>query len=87
MFLSALAALDLVVFASGLDSTAVSGAVDPQATYTAEQYLVVGNIIALDSEVIAATLDFAALLRYSVGQSGCSDLIGIGCFKLLRRQL
>ena len=45
MFWSALAALYLVAFASDLDSTAVSGAVDPQATYTAVQSLVVGDMV------------------------------------------
>ena len=44
-FLSALAALDSAAFASDLDSTALSGAVDFQATYATVQYLSLGDIV------------------------------------------
>jgi len=57
-FLSALAALDLAAFASDFDSTALSGAVDFQATYAAVQYLVLGDIVCFG---------FAVSLGYSVG--------------------
>ena len=57
-FLSALAALDLAAFASDFDSTALSGAVDFQATYAAVQYLVLGDIVCFG---------FTVSLGYSVG--------------------
>ena len=65
--LRALAALNLAAFASDLDLTALSGEVDFQATYAAEQYLVLGVLFASDSEVITATPDLAVSLGYSVG--------------------
>ena len=44
-FLSALAVLDLAVFVLDLDSTALSGTVDFQATYAAVQYPVLGDSV------------------------------------------
>ena len=44
-FLLALADLDLSAFASDLASTALAVADDPQVTYVAVQYCVIGDII------------------------------------------